>query len=145
MPTASLVRITTFSARHHYERADRTDAWNEDRFGAQRRPHRHDFKVEVTVSGPLDPETGFVTDLAALDDVLHDVVGPLDGEDLNEVLPEVREGTMQPSTEALALWLLDRIAPRVPAPARLRRVRVWESDGLAGEAEACPHPPPERS
>lgn len=145
MPTASLVRITTFSAHHHYERADRSDAWNEARFGAQRRSHLHDFRVEVTISGPLDPETGFVTDLVALDDLLRDVVGPLDGENLNEVIPDVREGTMQPSTEGLALWLLDRLSPRIPEPARLRRVRVWESDSLAGEAEACPHPPSPRS
>lgn len=138
MPTASLIRAVTFSARHHYGRPDRSEEWNEARFGPQRTPHAHDYRVEVTVSGPLDPDTGFVTDLGHLDAALREVVEPLDGADLNEAVPEVREGTMQPSTEALALWLRGRLAPRVPAPARLRRIRVWESGRLAGEVEEDP-------
>lgn len=133
MPTTSLIRVAVFSARHRYERADRSAAWNEARFGDQRHAHPHEYRLEVTIEGAPDPQTGFVTDLTELDAILDEITGPLDGADLNDAIPEVREGTMQPSTEALARWFWERLSARFEAPARLRRVRVWESDRLGGE------------
>jgi len=96
----------------------------------------HDFRVEVRVTGSVDPETGFLVDLGRLDDALHDVVGRLDGKDLNRLIPEVREGRMQPSTESLARWMFERLVDRIPDGVQLRSVRVWESDDLGAEAEA---------
>ncbi|TVP53924.1 MAG: 6-carboxytetrahydropterin synthase [Gemmatimonadales bacterium] len=137
----SLIRMVRFRATHHY----RVRGWDAERnrqaFGAQAEPHEHEYAVEVTVAGPPDPVTGFVTDLGQLDGVLHDeIVGPLDGRDLNRVIPEVAEGAMQPSTEALAEWVFRRVAPRVADPARVIRVRVWESDELAGQIEVLAGP-----
>ena len=98
-------------------------------------PHEHHFRIEITVSGPLDPGTGFVTDLEALDRLIEArLLGPLADSDLNRAIPAVAEGRMQPSTEALADWVFRRLADEVEAPARLERVRVWESDSLGGEA-----------
>lgn len=103
-------------------------------FGDSMTPHGHNYSVEVTVRGEVDPETGFVVDLPALDRMLQEeVVGPLDQRDLNQAIAEVREGRMTPSTEALALWFWSRLRDRIPAPARLLRVRVSESDTLAAE------------
>jgi 6-pyruvoyltetrahydropterin/6-carboxytetrahydropterin synthase len=97
-------------------------------------PHGHNFSVEITVRGEVDPETGFVVDLPALDRLLREeVVEPLDQQDLNRAILEVRDGTMTPSTEALALWLWGRLRDRIPGAARLHRVRVAESDSLASE------------
>jgi 6-pyruvoyltetrahydropterin/6-carboxytetrahydropterin synthase len=135
MPTVALLRTVTFSAHHHYGRSDRSPEWNRERFGAQRHPHRHDYRLEVEVEGTPDPETGFVVDLPTLDHLLGKVVSPLDNGDLNQAIPEIREGTMQPSTESLALWFWNRLSPQIPDGARLRRVRVWESGTLAGEVE----------
>ncbi len=137
----SLIRTVRFSATHHY----RVRGWDAERnretFGAQAEPHGHEYVVEVAVAGPPDPETGFVTDLGHLDTVLHhEVVEPLDGHDLNRVIPEVAEGAMQPSTEALAEWVYRRVAPRIGDPARVIRVRVWESDELAGQIEVLSGP-----
>jgi 6-pyruvoyl-tetrahydropterin synthase len=81
----------------------------------------------------VDPETGFVVDLAALDALLDRVVEPLDQRDLNRVIPEVRDGSIQPSTESLARWFWSRLAPEIPGDARLERVRVAELPGLAAE------------
>jgi len=135
MPKASLMRIVNFTATHHYGRADRSRAWNEARFGDQVHPHEHEYQLEVTVEGEPDPETSFVVDLPELDAVLAVLVGPLDGGNLNETIPEVREGDIQPSTEALARWFWERIGPRVPGEARLRRIRLWESGALAGQVD----------
>ena len=128
-----LLRTLRFRAEHHYGHADWTAERNREAFGGQVRSHAHDWNVTVTVVGPPDEATGFVVDLRTLDRALRDVVGPLDGADLNEVIPEVRCGDMQPSTENLARWLFERLEPRIVGGARLERVRVAEGPDLAGE------------
>lgn len=81
----------------------------------------------------MHPETGFVVDLEALDEAIQEVVSELDGQDLNEALPEVREEGALPSTENLARWIWKRLASRVSQPATLEKVRVAESETLAAE------------
>lgn len=136
MHEASLVRVARFRASHHYGRADWTEERNRETFGDARRPHEHEYRVEITVTGPPDPVSGLVTDLAALDRLLdEEVVGRLGGRSLNEALPPVAEGGAQPGTEVLAGWIFRRLGDRIPGDARLRRVRVWESDELGAEVE----------
>jgi len=97
-------------------------------------PHGHSYRVEVTVGGQVDSETGFVVDLDALDAPLTaEITVPLDQQDLNRVIPEVVEGRMTPSTRNVALWIWGRRESRIPHPARLEGVRVFESETLAAE------------
>ncbi|MGD2067350.1 MAG: 6-carboxytetrahydropterin synthase [Gemmatimonadota bacterium] len=134
MPEASLVRTVRFSAGHHYGRPDWSDEENRRVFGSAVHPHGHNWALTVTVRGPVDPETGFVVDLGELDTLLRtEVVERFDQRDLNEEVAPVREGAMQPTTEALARWLYERLAPRIPGTARLVRVRLAESHDLAAE------------
>jgi 6-pyruvoyltetrahydropterin/6-carboxytetrahydropterin synthase len=138
MPSTRLIRSVTFAAAHRYWRDDRTADWNRERFGDQVNRHGHNYRVEVVVEGEPDPETGFVVDLPLLDRALAEVVGPLDKRELNQVVPEVRDGRMQPSTEALARWFYDRLDPLLPPAVRLHRLRVWEDDTLGAEVERDP-------
>lgn len=136
MPEARLIRRRSFRASHRYG----LEAWSEERnrrvFGAQVEAHWHDWRLEVHVVGPVDPETGFATDLGALDGAIDDLLDGWDGSDLNEVVPPVREGLVQPTTEALARWIFDSLAGRVAPPARLARVRLFESPELGAEYPA---------
>lgn len=127
---AVLVREVRFVASHHYRLPGRAPAESRASFGDQAAPHEHHWRVRVEVAGRIDPDTGFVVDLEALDTLLEEVVGGWRDADLNERIPEVRNGAMQPSTEALARWTYERLASRMPAALRLARVHVWESDEL---------------
>lgn len=129
MPS-SLTRTVSFSAGHHYLRPEWSDVENERVFGASRFRHGHNYTVAVTVSGPIDPETGFVVDLAALDRALAALAGKLDQRDLTETVPEFAPGAGVPTTESLARWFWRALASEFSAPARLTRVRVFESDSL---------------
>jgi 6-pyruvoyltetrahydropterin/6-carboxytetrahydropterin synthase len=42
------------------------------------RLHGHNYRVAVTVDGPVDSATGFVVDFAVLKRVVHSVIEPLD-------------------------------------------------------------------
>lgn len=133
-PRSFLTRVIHFSAAHHYRVRDWSEEENVAAFGDQVHPHGHNYRVEVTVSGPPHPDTGFVVDLPELDSVLQACIqSPLDNRDLNQVIPEIRSGNMQPSTEALARWMWGHLAPDIPPPARLERVRVAEGDTLWAE------------
>lgn len=134
MHEASLIRSARFRASHHYGRSDWSDEQNRETFGEALRRHEHDYRVEVTVTGPPDPGSGLVADLGVLDRLLAaEVVERLEGRSLNDALPPVAEEGAQPGTEVLARWIFERLRGRIPGQARLRRVRVWESEELGAE------------
>lgn len=128
----SLTRTVTFHARHRYW----VPAWsaeeNRARFGwtSAEPGHGHAYQCAITVAGPLDPVTGMVIDLPALDQILAAEVLALDGRHLNDDLPEFAYGGTLPTCEALSRWLFGRIAPRLPGGVSLERVRVAEDATL---------------
>ncbi len=131
MPTAELTRYVRFSAGHRYHRPEWDDTRNRAVFGACANPHGHghNYRLEVTVRGPIDPVTGFCVDLAALDDVLaREVVGVLDHRNINLDVPEFGEGALTPTSENLLVWLWPRLEAAVPQGAALVRMRLAEDE-----------------
>lgn len=125
------LRVVHLHATHAYGFSGRSPEENAAIFGDLARPHPHPFRIEVEVAGPLDPETGFMVDLNALDALLHaEITVPFEGSHLNDVLPPVRDAGLQPSTEVLARWLASRIGARMPPGVSLRTLTVWESETL---------------
>jgi 6-pyruvoyltetrahydropterin/6-carboxytetrahydropterin synthase len=78
------------------------------------RLHGHSFRVEVHVSGDLDPRLGWVMDFADVKAAVKPVINQLDHYYLNEI-----EGLENPTSEALARWLWTRIRPALPGLARI--------------------------
>ncbi|MCO6484532.1 MAG: 6-carboxytetrahydropterin synthase QueD [Saprospiraceae bacterium] len=79
-----------------------------------RRIHGHTYRLRVCVEGPLDPRLGWVMDFADLKKVVDPLVKQLDHQLLNEL-----EGLDNPTCERIAVWLWDRIKPRVPQLAKI--------------------------
>ena len=125
-----LTRRAEFSAAHFYWVSSWSQAENERVFGkcANRNGHGHNYTLEVTVAGEVDPVTGFVVDLKQLKDILErEVVGVYDHRHLNLEIPEFK--TTVPTTENLAVAVWRRLDGKVPN-ARLYRVRVYEMEDL---------------
>jgi 6-pyruvoyltetrahydropterin/6-carboxytetrahydropterin synthase len=125
-----LTRKAEFAASHYYW----NDAWskeeNERAFGkcANRNGHGHNYTLEVTVAGEIDPKTGFVVDLKELKDVMErEVVSVYDHRHLNLEVPEFR--TAMPTTENIAIAVWKRLDGKVRG-AKLYRVRVYEMADL---------------
>lgn len=144
MDTALLTRSITFAAAHRYFRPEWDEARNRQVFGACSNPHGHghNYRLEVTVRAPIDPETGFSADLSALDRVLREeVTVPLDHQHLNHAIPEFAEGRAIPTCENILRWLWPRIAARIDEPAHLHALRLHEDERLSveysGAAEAA--------
>lgn len=136
MSRASLTRAVEFPAGHRYHRPEWTEEENRRVFGkcASAPGHGHDYRCEVTVEGPVDPETGMVVDLGRLDRILEErVLDPMDHAFLND-LPEFAEGSI-PTTENLARAVWERVSPALPEDCRLQRVRVREGRDLWSDYE----------
>lgn len=128
-----LTRRAEFSASHYYWNEQWSDEENQRRFGkcANRNGHGHNYTLEVTVAGEVDPVTGFVVDLKQLKDVMErEVVSVYDHRHLNLEVPEFR--TAIPTTENIAVAIWRRLEGKVPG-ARLNRVRVYEMPDLFAE------------
>lgn len=127
MSLAYSTRRFTFAAGHRYW----VDAWspaeNERVFGKLTVAHGHSYTLDVTVRGPIDRETGMVTDLGELKRVVGEtVVDRFDHADLN-VDPLFRSSV--PTTENIAVAVWELLVSKLGAD-RLWQVRVWEDPTL---------------
>ena len=129
--TSPAVRITTsahFSSAHRLHAATRDEEWNRRVFGKCNNPHGHGhtYGLEVTVEGPVRPDTGWVMDFADLKRVVHDrVIRICDRRNLNTDVPFL--AGVNPTAENIAVKIWEELAPAV-APARLVRVVVHETE-----------------
>ncbi len=83
------------------------------------RLHGHSFKVELSVRGPVDPQTGWFIDYGDLDNLWQPLHELLDHNYLNEV-----PGLENPTSEVLAKFIWERLKPDLPT---LTRVTVHET------------------
>lgn len=73
------------------------------------RVHGHSFRVEIHVSGPLDPRLGWVMDFAEVKSAFEPLFQLLDHHYLNDV-----PGLDNPTSEHLARWIWQRLKPALP-------------------------------
>lgn len=140
MPRSTLTRRVTFAAAHRYRRPEWDDARNAAVFGACAHPHYHghSYTCDVTVTGPVDPLTGFLVDLPLLDAALQrEVRDRFDHRNLSVDVPEFADGALVPTGENLARLIAERVqAGLAEGGARVLRVQVAEDATLSSGWEA---------
>jgi 6-pyruvoyltetrahydropterin/6-carboxytetrahydropterin synthase len=130
MARARSTRRFSFAAGHRYWVNAWSAAENERVFGRLTVPHGHNYLLDVTVHGEIDPRTGMVIDLGELKRVVGEtVVDRFDHADLNAD-PLFRDRV--PTTEHIALVVWDLLAAQLGGD-RLASVRVWEDATLSVE------------
>ena len=138
-PMEAFLSIRThFAAAHRLARAELSQAENEAIYGKCARPHGHghNYLLDVTVRGRIDPRTGMVCDLATLQRLVDDlVVEPFDHTFLNKDVEHF--ASTVPTAENIALHIADLLTgPIAAAGARLHKVRLQESPNNAAEVFA---------
>lgn len=135
---AFLTIRTHFAAAHRLAREELSQSENEAIYGkcARVHGHGHNYLLEVTVRGAVDPRTGMVCDLGALQQVVKDqVVEPFDHTFLNKDIAHF--ASCVPTAENIALHIVDLLmAPVASLGARLHKVRLQESPNNASEVFA---------
>ena len=110
-----LTRTFNFAAAHHLPKAPEGHKC--------RRLHGHSFEIEVAVRGPVDPETGWLVDYGAIDQVVAPVIAELNHRTLNDI-----PGLENATSEYLCGWLWKRLEGPLP---HLHRVSVSETCAAA--------------
>jgi len=136
----SLTRRYRFAASHRLYCAALGEEENRRLYGKCGNPygHGHNYTVEVTVTGPVDPTTGMVANLSELDPfVAREVLEPFDQKYLNEEVGQFRDEV--PTTENVCREIYRRL--RGFPSACLEKVRIEETSNnsfeFAGESGAA--------
>lgn len=127
MPRVRVSRRVHFSAAHRLHNPEFSDSRNREIFGLCNNPnwHGHNYELDITVEGEIDPATGYVLDLKRLRDLVERaVLEDVDHRNLNLDVPWM-EGII-PSTENLVVAIWRRLAPEIPE-GRLVRLVLWET------------------
>lgn len=122
-----LTQCFEFSASHRLHVPSLSAEENRRVFGKCNNPngHGHNYQIEITVAGPVDPKTGAVMPLPAFESLVkREVVDRFDHKHLNTDTPEF--AALNPSVENIARVIWELLEPQV-SPGKLRRVRVWET------------------
>jgi len=83
------------------------------------RMHGHSYKLEISVTGPVDPVSGWLMDHAEISRLVKPLVAELDHRYLNDI-----PGLENPTFEQLAVWLWGRLKPSLPS---LSEIAVHET------------------
>ena len=125
-----LTRRAEFSASHYYHSAALSPEENQRLYGKCNNPrgHGHNYVLEVTVRGEIDPRSGMVVDLKQLKEVMaREVLEVLDHRFLNEEVPVFHH--VIPTTENLAVEVWRMLALKLQF-GRLHRIRLYETPDL---------------
>jgi 6-pyruvoyltetrahydropterin/6-carboxytetrahydropterin synthase len=118
----------TFSAAHRLHNPKRDTEWNRQTYGKCDNPkgHGHNYALEVSVRGRIDPETGMVIDLKQLKDIMRSaVIDAVDHTSLNDDVDFLR-GVI-PTAENLARSFWQQLAPAITA-GELHEVVLHETE-----------------
>jgi 6-pyruvoyltetrahydropterin/6-carboxytetrahydropterin synthase len=120
-------RSAHFNAAHRLYRKDWDDQRNAEIFGKCNNPnfHGHNYELIVSVTGAIDPETGYVIDIKILKDIINqEVEEPFDHKNLNLDVPEF--ANLNPTAENIAVVIWNRIRRRI-APEMELEVTLYET------------------
>jgi 6-pyruvoyltetrahydropterin/6-carboxytetrahydropterin synthase len=134
-----LTRRYRFSAAHRLHSESLSAEENAVTYGNCNNPygHGHNYALEVTLVGPVDPSTGMLLDLGALDRVVQEnVLDRLDHMHLNLDVDIFR--AVVPTTENLCVEIYKLLSQKLALPeggARLKKVRLEETSANYFECE----------
>jgi 6-pyruvoyltetrahydropterin/6-carboxytetrahydropterin synthase len=135
MPKATLTKRLEFCSSHRYHNPQWDDAKNRAVFGLCNNvnTHGHNYLLEVTLRGDIDPVTGMIINLYDLKHILNQVLEQFDHKNLNLDTPYFSKRI--PTTENLAvtLWHILENHPDLPNPDALR---LYEDETLYAEVNA---------
>lgn len=112
--STTLYRKAHFNAAHRLFLPQWSDEKNAAVFGKCSNPHYHghNYELEVGITGPIDPITGFVMDVAELKAIIKtEVEDAFDHKNLNLEVPEFAE--LIPTVENIAQVIWSKLRTRV--------------------------------
>ncbi|ODS81788.1 MAG: 6-pyruvoyl tetrahydrobiopterin synthase [Cytophagaceae bacterium SCN 52-12] len=127
-PRVSVFRKESFNAAHRLHNPGWSEEKNSETFGKCNNPHfhGHNYELVVQVTGPVDPETGFVVDMKVLGDLVKKtVINRFDHRNLNLEIEEL--SGINPSAENIAIVIYSILRPHLSENLDLK-IRLYETE-----------------
>ncbi|TLV02814.1 6-pyruvoyl trahydropterin synthase family protein [Dyadobacter luticola] len=124
----AVFRKEHFNAAHRLHNPAWSDEKNETVFGKCNNPnfHGHNYELVIKVTGPVDPETGYVVDMKVLSAILKEsVIDRFDHKNLNLDVEEFRN--LNPSAENIAIVIYSILRSKINSELALK-VRLYETE-----------------
>ena len=124
----TVTRRLKFNAAHRVHNPALSEEENRRTFGKCNNPygHGHNYTLDVSVAGEVDPNTGYVFDLSRLKELVgREVVEVVDHHNLNVDVPFMKDVIPTAENLILQVW---RILEGKMAPAHLVRLVLWETE-----------------
>jgi 6-pyruvoyltetrahydropterin/6-carboxytetrahydropterin synthase len=126
-PQVTVTRRLMFNAAHRVNNPELSPEENTRIFGKCNNPnwHGHNYTLDVSVRGSIDPRTGYVHDLGSLKQIVTErVVDKIDHRNLNLDVEFMRG--VNPTSENIIVAIWRELEPAI-APAALVRLVLWET------------------
>ena len=125
MANPILTKKYHFCASHKYGNDYWSDEENYEVFGKDYNNHGHNYVLEVSMTGPVNPETGWLVDLQHVNKVVKlNVVNILDHSQIEQDIPWFKG--KQPSSEVLVVWIWQQIVKNLEGT-KLYKIRLVET------------------
>jgi len=116
MAKVTVNRKAHFNAAHRLYRPEWSDEKNLAVFGKCSNPlyHGHNYDLTVSVTGEIDPLTGFVIDMKVLKDLIKtEIEDSFDHKNLNEEVPEFDFNGLNPTSENIVVVIWNKLRQRI--------------------------------
>ena len=125
------MKAVYLTKRFHFESAHRmlntnfSEAENDEYFGKCQNVHGHNYVLEVTVAGIIDPEKGYFVNLhELLSDIQNKVIDKIDHQYLNDILPGCKNKPV--TIEVVSRWIWNNLNKELPQY-NFYKLRLWET------------------
>ena len=123
----SVTRTSHFNAAHRLNKPKWSEEKNEEFFGLcnNKNYHGHNYELDVTVSGEIDEESGYLVDMKELSDIIEsEIESRFDHKNLNLDTEEFRE--LNPTAENIAMVIWNILRKKIPKKFQLS-IKLYET------------------
>ena len=127
-----LTKQFKFCAAHKYW----NEKWDDDKnykvFGDDVKVHGHNYVLDVTITGEIDPDSGFIVDIQDIKTIVSEnVIKVLDHSQIEKDIKWFKG--KQPSTENLVIFIWEQIFSKIKKPAKLYKIKLRETPTIFTE------------
>ena len=121
-----------FCAAHQYKNSYWSEEKNIKVFGDDYRVHGHNYVVIISITGPIDSDTGFIADLSLINSIVkNEIINKLDHSNIQEDIEWFSD--KQPSSENLAIYIYNQLKDKIKLPTKLYSVKIEETPTISSE------------
>ena len=119
-----------FCAAHRYRNEQWSEKENFENFGDDIYLHGHNYNLDITISGKINEDSGFIVNLHTLNKIVQELVlSEIDHSQIEKDIDYFKN--RQPSTENMVVYIWGKLVNNIPTPAKLYSIKLQETPTIS--------------